>query len=96
MIVKMGGQNGTVNEGLHMIRKKNRGTRIKVLIILINIAPLLFLSCATVPQYKREHLSDPIMLFDEDPEADLMEQHFLPYREGSTGGYGGSGGGCGC
>jgi len=51
--------------------------------------------CA-VSQWQREYLSDPIMLMDEDPEADKMEQHFLPYREGSTGGYGSSGGGCGC
>ena len=56
---------------------------------------LLFSSCA-VPQWKRGHLGDPIMRFDEDPDGEFLDQHFLPYREGSSGGYGSSGGGCGC
>jgi hypothetical protein len=63
--------------------------------ILLLISALLLCSC-TVPQWKREHLGDPIMRFDEDPDGEFLEQHFLPYREGSSGGYGSAGGGCGC
>ena len=31
-----------------------------------------------------------------DPEATAIEQHVYEYREGSAGGYGALGGGCGC
>ena len=51
--------------------------------------------CA-VPQRERELLADPIMRFDADPEGRHMENHLLPYREGSSGGNGEAGGGCGC
>jgi hypothetical protein len=53
------------------------------------------LSCA-VPQWKREHLTDPIMRFDEDPDATDMDNRVLPFREGASGAKGGNSGGCGC
>ncbi len=69
----------------------------KFFLLLAVLAVFFLMNCSLgVPQWQREHLSDPIMQMDEDPEADMMEQHFLPYREGSGGGYGGAGGGCGC
>jgi hypothetical protein len=36
------------------------------------------------------------MRLDDDPEAMKMKQHLLERREGSSGGHGASGGGCGC
>ena len=54
-------------------------------------------SCALgVDQWQREFLSDPTMRFDAAPDKEKLEQHLLPVREGSSGGYGGAGGGCGC
>ena len=41
-------------------------------------------------------LSKKKMQVDGQSEAVLIEQHTFSYREGSSGGYGGSGGGCGC
>lgn len=52
--------------------------------------------CTLVKPYQRELLAKPIMQLDPDPEALLLEQHVFSYREGSAGGYGGAGGGCGC
>ena len=69
--------------------------RLGGLIFVVLILLFIFSACA-VPQWKRECLSDPIMRFDENPDGDFLEQHFLPYREGSAGGNGTTGGGCGC
>lgn len=68
------------------------------------VRPLLLLAvllsslggCARVKPWERELLAKPKMALDADPEAAILEQHVYQYREGSAGGYGGSGGGCGC
>lgn len=56
-----------------------------------------FLSgCAVVKPWEREYLADPIMQFDYCKEEKAVKEHFLGTREGSTGSFGASGGGCGC
>lgn len=68
-----------------------------VLIIVYVIAMVFFLnSCATVEPWDKIVLSDPIMKFSIDGKNSAYEQHVLGTREASSGGYGGSGGGCGC
>ncbi len=69
----------------------------------IKISKILFLlilsttfGCATVQPWERESLSDPIMIFDENPIDKGILEHHLDYREGSVGGTGGQSGGCGC
>jgi hypothetical protein len=52
--------------------------------------------CAAVPPWQRGRLAKPCMKLDPEPESTLLEQHVYQYREGSAGGYGGLGGGCGC
>ena len=52
--------------------------------------------CATVKPWERGRLAKPCMQLDPKPESTLIEQHVYQYREGSAGGYGGLGGGCGC
>lgn len=52
--------------------------------------------CAGAKPWQRETLADPRMQFGADPDAEILEQHVYQYREGSAGGYGGTGGGCGC
>ncbi|HWL84299.1 MAG TPA: DUF4266 domain-containing protein [Polyangiaceae bacterium] len=56
----------------------------------------LLAGCATVKPQDRAHLADPIMQFQGEPEAEAQVQHALDNREGSRGGSGVSGGGCGC
>ena len=53
-------------------------------------------SCVGVRPWQRGKLSKQKMQVDGQSEAVLIEQHTFSYREGSSGGYGGSGGGCGC
>ena len=52
--------------------------------------------CATVAPYERERLARPDMVPGERPDAKAGAEHATAYREGSSGGLGASGGGCGC
>ncbi len=45
---------------------------------------------------EKEHLADPIMTFDQDPQESAADDHVLTNREGAAGGTGTGGGGCGC
>jgi hypothetical protein len=49
-----------------------------------------------VKPYERDRLADPIMSLDPDPVSTAYTHHVFEAREGSRGGEGSSGGGCGC
>lgn len=72
----------------------------KTVFLLLQVAAIilpLFTMSGCIMQYQRQYLGDPIMLFDgNDPEEKALEGHIFPRREGSSGGDGGAGGGCGC
>lgn len=53
-------------------------------------------ACATVAPYERERLARPDMELGRNADARAGEEHATAYREGSVGGLGSSGGGCGC
>lgn len=57
---------------------------------------LLSAGCTAVKPWDRGRLAKPKMQLDPSPESTLLEQHVFEYREGSSGGYGTVGGGCGC
>jgi hypothetical protein len=57
---------------------------------------LLTGACATVAPYERERLARPDMDLGRNGDATAGEEHATAYREGSSGGMGSSGGGCGC
>ena len=65
----------------------------KLVVLLVVFASS---GCAAVQPWERSRLAKPIMQLDPEPESTLLEQHVYQYREGSAGGYGGLGGGCGC
>ena len=52
--------------------------------------------CTAVKPWERGKMARRCMALDPAPESTLIEQHVYQYREGSAGGYGGLGGGCGC
>ena len=52
--------------------------------------------CATVKPFEKEKLADPIMERQDRFAKQTLEQKFFSSREGSIGGAGGIGGGCGC
>lgn len=60
-------------------------------------AALVSLSgCATLAPQERAILADPKMQFDADAKHEAGLHHAIDNREGSMGGTGVSGGGCGC
>jgi len=64
---------------------------------LLALASLLALSgCVTVKPQERAILADPVMQFEGDPRAAGQLRHAIDNREGSFGGSGVTGGGCGC
>lgn len=52
--------------------------------------------CATVQPWQRGRLADSCMVFDADPAMATYMTHWQEAREGSMGGFGVQGGGCGC
>lgn len=52
--------------------------------------------CVTVRPEDKEYLADPAMTFGAEGETRAHEEHVFNNREGSFGGGGVSGGGCGC
>ncbi|MCS6943874.1 MAG: DUF4266 domain-containing protein [Sutterellaceae bacterium] len=60
---------------------------------------LALVGCGIQPwvrPYERERLADPVMNFARDPLAAKHFEHVREVREGSRGGNGVQGGGCGC
>ena len=64
--------------------------------LAIVLALLGFVGCSTVKPQQRSVLADPIMHFEGDPQASAQLRHAIDNREGSYGGAGVAGGGCGC
>jgi hypothetical protein len=52
--------------------------------------------CATVAPQQRAILADPTMQFEAESKHEAPLRHAIDNREGSMGGTGVSGGGCGC
>jgi hypothetical protein len=64
--------------------------------VLLLSALSLLGACATVRPQERAALADPVMQFDQGPEQQAAMRHAIENREGSMGGEGVTGGGCGC
>ena len=73
--------------------------RVVVLGSLLGLLSLLVLGasgCVVVKPYQREALSQRAMTPGSESTEDRFRQHWQGSREGGTGGFGASGGGCGC
>jgi outer membrane PBP1 activator LpoA protein len=75
-----------------MVRPEANMTRILAAIV----TALCLAGCVTVKPSQRSVLADPIMQFEGDPQASAQLRHAIDNREGSYGGAGVAGGGCGC
>ena len=64
--------------------------------LILSIVLLSGSGCVTVRPQHRAVLADPIMRFEGDLQAATQLRHAIDNREGSVGGGGVSGGGCGC
>jgi len=79
----------------HVVEVRRRRPRV-ARIVLVLAALSLAAGCATVKPQQRSVLADPIMQFEGDPQASAQLRHAIDNREGSYGGGGVAGGGCGC
>ncbi|HEY5536638.1 MAG TPA: DUF4266 domain-containing protein [Ignavibacteria bacterium] len=68
----------------------------KLLFVLIFLFLVSITGCTIVQPWERERLADPNMIFDENPIQKGIKEHYINIREGSEGGNGSQGGGCGC
>ena len=69
----------------------------RCLLLLVTVTALA--GCATLDPpkpWEKGQLARPDMQFDPDPLEARMNQHVYTSKEGSSGGYGIGGGGCGC
>lgn len=60
------------------------------------LATLALAGCVTVRPEQRAVLADPIMQFEGEGQGGAQLRHAMENREGSYGGAGVTGGGCGC
>jgi len=63
---------------------------------LTALAALVGAGCSTVKPWERGILADKTMNRDRDPLGLALAEHMFFSREGTTGGQGVGGGGCGC
>ena len=69
--------------------------RMVAMMMLVVGAALAVTGCATVQPWQRGMLADSCMIFDANSATAYMT-HWQESREGSMGGFGVQGGGCGC
>ncbi len=67
-----------------------------LLTMLCACAAAWSIGCSTVKPQQRAILADPTMQFGAEPHEEDVRRHAIDNREGSMGGSGVSGGGCGC
>ena len=76
---------------LALVRRRRRRAGLAVLLALATVG-----GCVHVRPRQRETLAKRRMQFAPDRAEDELDLHMQESREGSSGGYGSSGGGCGC
>ena len=65
-------------------------------VILFLSALILLTGCTPVKAWEKNILAQPHMALDPDPLEAKFRAHLYESKEGSSGGYGIGGGGCGC
>ncbi len=65
-------------------------------VLAISLMSSLAFSCSTVNPWERGVLAKPEMAWEPDPLMGQLQEHVYFSKEGSAGGYGAGGGGCGC
>jgi hypothetical protein len=66
------------------------------LFISITVLLLCSVGCTKVQPWQKGNLARSHMAFDPNPPQTQFEQHVYQSKEGTSGGYGVGGGGCGC
>ena len=72
------------------------GDSMKVLLVLLSFTLLSGCSSWGVKPWERDILAKPEMALDSEPLTNAIDDHIYFSKEGSSGGRGFAGGGCGC
>jgi hypothetical protein len=80
------------------VRARRSGAAIYCFWVSLTLCLALASGCGrhAVRASEKEFLADRVMIFDSDGQEAAADEHVLGNREGSTGGRGTAGGGCGC
>lgn len=65
-------------------------------LIILAFATSILAGCAEVKPWQKQNLARPQMALDSNPLESKFMRHLYDSKEGSSGGYGVGGGGCGC
>ncbi|MGH1536714.1 MAG: DUF4266 domain-containing protein [Gammaproteobacteria bacterium] len=65
-------------------------------IFVLIVFSMFIVSCTSVSPWERGILAKPEMAWEPDPLMGQLQEHVYFSKEGSSGGYGAGGGGCGC
>jgi len=78
--------------------KLNIGGKMKKGFLILSILFIMAAGygCASVKPWEKDILADQIMIFDHDKTETAAREHTMNSLEGSWGGFGVGGGGCGC
>jgi hypothetical protein len=68
----------------------------RTLTVLLVATVVLLPGCVKVQPWEKEAFTKSHMAFDPDPLEAKFREHVYQSKEGSFGGYGIGGGGCGC
>ena len=68
----------------------------KTCIAILSLDLLLLSACTAVSPWERGILAKPEMAWEPDVLQGKLQEHVYFSKEGSNGGYGAGGGGCGC
>ena len=65
-------------------------------VLCIFLISILVAACSSVNPWERGILAKTEMAWEPDPLMGQLQEHVYFSKEGSNGGYGAGGGGCGC
>ena len=68
----------------------------KIYLIAFALCVLQLSACTAVKPWERGILAKPEMAWEPDSLRGQLKEHVYFSKEGSSGGYGAGGGGCGC
>ena len=70
--------------------------KLLILLSLVLLYTVVLSGCKTLPAYKRGVLARENMALETDALEAGLRQHAFFSKEAASGGFGGTGGGCGC
>jgi len=65
-------------------------------IVFLSLIAVLLSSCTTVQPWEKDLLAKPSMALTPNETDSFLDEHIYFSKEGSSGGQGVGGGGCGC